>query len=60
MSTLDLLVDGAYLVSALLFVAGIKKLGKLRDAPRGNRFLSAAMLLAVVTTILDLSDLNLA
>lgn len=58
MSTLDWVVDGAYLVSALLFVAGIKKLGKLKGAGGANGYLGAAMLLAVVATLLEVEQLN--
>jgi NAD(P) transhydrogenase subunit beta len=58
MTMLDWAVDGAYLVSALLFVAGLKKLSKLRGAGAGSGYLVAAVLLAVVATLLQLGQLN--
>ena len=46
------LVDLCYLVSAVLFVIGLKGMTKPRTAVRGNLIGSAAMLLAVVATLL--------
>lgn len=46
------LVDLCYLVSAVLFVIGLKGMTKPRTAVRGNWIGSAAMLLAVVATLL--------
>jgi H+-translocating NAD(P) transhydrogenase subunit beta len=43
----------AYIVSALLFVLGLKALSSPATAPRGNAMASSAMLLAVVATLLD-------
>jgi NAD(P) transhydrogenase subunit beta len=43
-----------YLVSAVLFIFGIKGLTRVRTARRGNLLAAGAMLLAVVTTLLDL------
>ncbi len=46
------IVDLCYLVSAVLFVMGLKGMTKPRTAVRGNWIGSAAMLLAVVATLL--------
>ena len=46
------IVDLCYLVSAVLFVIGLKGITKPRTAVRGNLIGSAAMLLAVVATLL--------
>ena len=43
----------AYLVSAILFVSGIKQLGSPATARSGNARASVAMLLAIVVTLLD-------
>ncbi|MDA1168416.1 MAG: NAD(P)(+) transhydrogenase (Re/Si-specific) subunit beta, partial [archaeon] len=43
-----------YLVSASFFIFGLKKLGHPRTAPRGNLYGAIGMLIAVLTTILDM------
>ena len=43
-----------YLLSAALFIFGLKKLGHPRTAPRGNQYGALGMLVAVVTTIIDI------
>ncbi|MFQ5709062.1 MAG: NAD(P)(+) transhydrogenase (Re/Si-specific) subunit beta [bacterium] len=42
-----------YLISAVLFILGLKNLGSPRTARRGNLLAMIAMLLAVVVTLLD-------
>jgi len=49
-----LIFDIGYLLSAALFITGIKKLGSPRTAPYGNQLGSAGMLLAVVTTLVKM------
>jgi len=50
----SVLIPVLYLVSAVLFIVGLKGLTKVRTAKRGNLISAAAMLLAVVTTLLEL------
>jgi NAD(P) transhydrogenase subunit beta len=48
------LLEIGYLVSAVLFIFGLKYLGSPKTAPRGNQFGSLGMLLAVVVTLLKM------
>lgn len=48
-----LLIRIAYLVAAVLFIVGIKMLGKTPTARRGNTLSAAAMLIAILATLLD-------
>ena len=43
-----------YLLSAALFIFGLKKLGHPRTAPRGNQYGAMGMLVAVITTVVDM------
>ncbi|MCX2740239.1 NAD(P)(+) transhydrogenase (Re/Si-specific) subunit beta [Pontibacter anaerobius] len=49
----DLLIKIAYLVSSVLFIMGIKMLGKTATARRGNTLSAVAMFIAVVATLLN-------
>jgi NAD(P) transhydrogenase subunit beta len=42
-----------YLVSSILFILGIKRMGKVKTARQGNTLSSIGMFLAVVITLLD-------
>ncbi len=52
------LVPVLYLVSAVLFIFGIKGLTRVRTARRGNLIAGAAMLLAIVTTLVQLGHVD--
>ncbi|MEZ4425419.1 MAG: NAD(P)(+) transhydrogenase (Re/Si-specific) subunit beta, partial [Gemmatimonadota bacterium] len=52
------LVEVAYLVSATLFVFGLKRLGSPATARRGNQLASLAMLVAVVAAVIEHQILN--
>lgn len=47
-----------YLISAVLFIFGLKRLGKVRSARGGNQLASVAMLLAIVATLLELGHID--
>ena len=47
------LIELAYVVSAALFIFGLKLLGSPATARRGNRLSAAGMLLAIVAALLD-------
>ena len=47
----DDLINVSYIVSAILFILGIKMLGSASTAVRGNRISSLGMLVAVIVTL---------
>ncbi len=47
------LINFAYIVAAILFIFGIKMLGRAETARRGNLLSSVGMLIAVVVTLLN-------
>ena len=47
-----------YLIATVLFILGIKRLGKIRTARSGNQFAAVAMLLAIVTAILETGQVS--
>jgi len=47
-------VSIGYLLSAILFISGLKKLGHPRTAPFGNQLGAMGMLVAVITTVLSM------
>lgn len=48
------IVHFVYLLSAVLFIFGLKKLTKVKTARRGNQIAGAAMALAIVGTLMEL------
>lgn len=46
-------VDVAYIVAVVLFILGIKNLGKPKTARRGNTLSALGMLIGIVVTLLD-------
>jgi len=48
----------AYLVAAVFFILGLKKLGSPKTARRGNLFAMIGMLIAIVVTLLDRNILD--
>ncbi len=49
-------ISFGYLISAALFIFGLKKLGHPKTAPRGNQYGMMGMLVAVLTTIIDMNS----
>ncbi len=47
------IINLAYIISAVLFILGIKQLGSAETARQGNRISSFGMLLAVVVTLIN-------
>ncbi len=54
MSPLETAVALGYLVSAVLFVVGLKRLSHVRTAPSGNLLAAAGMLVAVVVALVEI------
>jgi len=50
----SVIIPVLYLLSAVLFVLGLKGLTRVRSARRGNAIAALAMLIAIVTTLLDI------
>jgi NAD(P) transhydrogenase subunit beta len=48
-------VSIGYLISATLFIYGLKNLGHPKTAPKGNRFGAMGMAVAIVTTIIEMN-----
>ena len=57
-ATLDTLILLSYLVSAVLFIVGLKRLQSPDTARGGNRIAAVGMLIAVVATLLDRAILD--
>ncbi|MEO1652073.1 MAG: NAD(P)(+) transhydrogenase (Re/Si-specific) subunit beta [Bacteroidota bacterium] len=53
------LIKLAYLVASVLFIIGIKMLGKTKTARQGNAYSSAAMLVAIAATLVQVDVLSL-
>ncbi|MCL2520274.1 MAG: NAD(P)(+) transhydrogenase (Re/Si-specific) subunit beta [Spirochaetaceae bacterium] len=49
----EMLINLAYILSAVLFIMGIKRLGKIKTARQGNAVSAFAMLVAVVAIFFD-------
>ena len=49
---MPVLIDWAYIAAAILFILGLKLLGKQATARRGNLLSAVGMLIAIVATLL--------
>ncbi len=54
----EIIIKIAYLLASILFITGIKLLGKTPTARRGNQLSMLAMLIAVVATLVQVDILN--
>jgi NAD(P) transhydrogenase subunit beta len=50
---MEILIQLSYLTASVLFILGIKMLGKTATARKGNFYSAIAMLIAIVATLLD-------
>ena len=53
MEPLTIIVNIAYIISAILFIYGIRMLGKAETARQGNFISAVGMLIAVVMTLVN-------
>jgi NAD(P) transhydrogenase subunit beta len=58
MSTQEIIIKLIYLVASVLFIVGIKMLGKTQTARRGNAYSAVGMILAIVATLLQAEVLS--
>ncbi len=49
---MDIIIELTYLISSILFIFGIKKLGSPKTARQGNLYAAVGMLLAILATLL--------
>jgi NAD(P) transhydrogenase subunit beta len=59
MSYSDILIKSAYLLGAVLFIIGIKKMNKPATARSGNQISAVGMTIAIVVTLLQLQIMTL-
>jgi len=52
-------IEIAYLIASILFIIGIKKMGKTREARFGNQLSSLGMLIAVLATVIQVEAVSL-
>jgi H+-translocating NAD(P) transhydrogenase subunit beta len=55
---MEILIQLSYLTASVLFILGIKMLGKTATARRGNFYSAIAMLIAIVATLIDSSVIS--
>lgn len=56
---MNTLIQLAYLVAAILFILGIKKMNKTKEARSGNQLSAAGMFIAVLATVIQIDMLSL-
>ncbi len=54
----EILVNSAYIIASILFIVGLKMLGRQATARKGNLLSAGGMLLAIVVTLLDRQVIN--
>ncbi len=54
----EMIINGAYLISALFFIFGLKRGTKVRTARKGNGLAGLAMLIAIVTTLFEMGTFD--
>ena len=54
----EILINSAYIIASILFILGLKMLGRQATARKGNLLSGVGMLIAIVVTLLDRSVVN--
>lgn len=57
--TQDIIIKLAYLIASILFILGIKRMGKTATARQGNTLSSVAMLIAVIATLVEIEFVSI-
>ena len=58
-TTLDIIIKLAYLVSAVLFIIGIKRMQRTQEARQGNFLSAVGMAIAIIATLVQIEVLTL-
>ena len=56
---MNILIQLAYLLASILFIVGIKMLGKTKDARQGNLYSALAMFVAILATLAQVEMISL-
>ena len=56
---MSILIQTSYLIASILFIIGIKMLGRTKTARKGNMVSSAGMLIAILATIIQVESITL-
>ncbi len=56
---MNILIQVAYLIASVLFIIGIKMLGRTKDARNGNLVSAAGMLVAILATVAQVDAISL-
>lgn len=56
---MNIYIQIAYLIASILFIIGIKKMGKTKEARSGNQLSSLGMLIAVLATVVQVEAVSL-
>jgi len=56
---MNIYIQIAYLIASILFIIGIKRLGKTKDARNGNKLSALGMLIAILATVIQVESITL-
>jgi H+-translocating NAD(P) transhydrogenase subunit beta len=56
---MNIYIQIAYLIASVLFIIGIKRLGKTKDARNGNKLSALGMLIAILATVIQVESITL-
>src|SRR5690606_11243144 len=56
---MSILIQSAYLIASILFIVGIKMLGRTKTARKGNVVSSSGMFIAILATIIQVESISL-
>lgn len=56
---MSILIQSSYLIASILFIIGIKMLGRTKTARKGNMVSSAGMFIAILATVIQVESITL-